>query len=566
MPMAYGYVRWSTDRQEDGDTRKRQLALINGWLARNKTVKLDVSLGAKGLFVDEGMTGFVEGGARNLDNYQLGAFIKLAESGRVESGSMLLIENTDRLSRESSVFALHLITRLLVAGVVVVTLAPEKEFRSNADLGALLPVLVGADRAHDESKTKKHRAVKAWKTKREAVAEGTALLSTRVPAWCRVVGASRKNNRLVGGKIEAVPAKVEVVRRLFRLALEGHGCRAISLRLNTEKVPTLTGRGDWGQARVYQILRSRAVLGEYQPHLGVQGSKKKGKPQTRTATGDAIEGYYPVIIDRETFDKVAVALDKRACYRGRRTAHVNLFSGMLRDARTGERFSYYHAKVQPPTIVPNSDSAGLGHFNADVLEEAVLAEMAEVKATDVFEERDIDGEVAKLSARLAEKRDERDDWRRQLKENPKLLRTVGDLLTGLEDEVEELTRQLTDSQRKAASPLSEAWGEFVSVAALLKKDNSPETRLRVQTLLRNLVEGMTLLIVGNGRKKRKRVAVVEVRFVGGASRLYEIIHIHAGPHNKASWHSTPSKRHEPGHTRDLTKDWRDIERWILQTW
>lgn len=569
MNQVYGYVRWSSDRQEDGDTRRRQMSLIEGWLSRHKNCKLDTSLGAKGLFIDEGMTGFADGGSRNLDNYQLGALIKLAESGRIERGSFLLVENTDRISRESSVFALNLITRLLCAGIVVVTLAPEKEFRSDADLAALLPVLVGADRAHDESKTKKHRASKAWSAKREAVAEGTQILSTRVPAWCRVVGASRKNNRLVGGKIEPVREHVAVVKRLFQLAKNGDGCRVIANKLNGEGVPTFTGKSRWGQARIFQILKSRAVLGEYQPHVGVQGSKKKGRSQTRTASGEAVKDYYPRVIDDKTFADVNESLIQRASFRGRRTSHVNLFAGLLVDARTGEHLTYSHHTTGASTICGNSDSRGIGAFNSKVFETGILEELRELPAEDVFKERDTTGEIARLSASLTEKRDERDEVKQSVAEKPKLLRSVGDQLIKLEDEVEELTTALKDAQRRAASPLSEVWGEFQSVASLLATDNSSETRQRVQTLIRGLISRVVVLIIGKGRVKRKRVAYVQVDFKGGAARIYEIAHIHKGPHHtKESWSGgAGSYRHEPGqHERDLRKDWPDIERWILDQW
>src|SRR5690242_19399033 len=124
METAYSYIRWSDVRQSDGDSHKRQVTLREGWLAAHPTVQLDTSL----KLVDKGVGAFR--GLHRSDKNCLGQFVKQVEAGRVKSGSFLLVENLDRLSREEVHDALELLLKLVRLGVVVVQLSPEiGEFR-----------------------------------------------------------------------------------------------------------------------------------------------------------------------------------------------------------------------------------------------------------------------------------------------------------------------------------------------------------------------------------------------------------------------------------------------------
>ena len=63
-----------------------------------------------------------------------------------------------------------------------------------------------------------------------------------------------------------IPEKVEVVKRIVKLSIEGTGDAAIAKILNREKVATLTGKGTWhGSSINSNILRNRVLIGEFQP-------------------------------------------------------------------------------------------------------------------------------------------------------------------------------------------------------------------------------------------------------------------------------------------------------------
>lgn len=531
MPLAYGYVRWSSDIQETGDSLARQTAAILDWIKRHKaTVQLDTSLGERGFFVDRGMSGFQLTGEnrKNLDDYQLGEFMRLAERGRIQPGSILIVESADRISRESAVVAINLFTRLLMLGVVVVTLTPEMEYKTDADIGKLITVGVTIDRAHDESRMKHKRGTNAWVSKRAAAKSQP--MTSLLPGWCRLVGARKVGTRLVGGEIKPDAAKVATVRRLFSLARSGIGCPMIARKLNGEGVPNV-GRGRaWTQSAVHNILTSRAVLGEYIPHTGRMGNRKKGKTHTRKPTGEIIEGYYPPIIDRDEFYGAQAALQQRSSYKGRNGNHTNLFTGLLFDAldSNGGKFSYRHSTTHPPTLIPvavkdgSSDRAWTS-FNAGIFDDAILSQLAELKAADILPDSDHGGKVARLSALYAEKESELREFRDEINTDPKLLKTLRATLIRLETEREKLAEELADAQREAASPLAEALGQVQGVTELVK-DGPEEMRLRCRAALRRLIEGVYCVFTGT---KIVRFAAVRIQFRGSDRHRDYLIVYHA---------------------------------------
>jgi DNA invertase Pin-like site-specific DNA recombinase len=258
------------------------------------------------------MTGFSLTGERrdNLDDYALGEFIRHCESGRVKPGSVLVVESADRISRESAVVAINLFTRLLMLGVVVVTLTPEMEYRTDADIGKLITVGVTIDRAHDESRMKHARGKNAWVGKRAGAAAQP--LTSLVPGWCRLVGARKVGNRLVGGEVRAEPSRAATVRRLFRMARDGMSCATIARTLNAERTPVVGRASRWATSGVYNILTNPAVMGEFRPHTGRPGNRRKGRPETRKPTGEVVPDYYPTVIDREEFHATQAALQQRS--------------------------------------------------------------------------------------------------------------------------------------------------------------------------------------------------------------------------------------------------------------
>lgn len=146
IDLAFSYIRWSSDPQEDGDTQRRQTALRDGWLKKHPNVRLDTSL----VLIDRGVSGFT-GENRTNHNRALSQFLSLVGTPRVPIGSYLIVENLDRLTRESPLESIPLVLNLIKAGIRVVQLAPfEMVYDLNMDQGQLMFMLSELARGHGE--------------------------------------------------------------------------------------------------------------------------------------------------------------------------------------------------------------------------------------------------------------------------------------------------------------------------------------------------------------------------------------------------------------------------------
>ena len=500
MSLAFSYLRFSSPEQAKGDSIRRQTEATDDWCRRNG-VTLDTSLTLR----DEGVSAFRGKNRENPDVHGLAAFLSAVKSGRVPAGSVLVLENLDRLTRESIVPAVNLFTGLLMAGIKVVQLRPsEQTFTSGADMTSVMLALVELSRGHSESAMKSQRIGAAWANKRKHA--GEKVLTRRLPAWVDCVD----------GKLVLNPTKAAAVRRVYAMARDGMGATGIAKTLNADRVPVI-GRAEyksravlWSESVVLNILHSRAVIGEYQPHVG-RGSERK-------PTGEPLAGYYPRVMKDDEWHATQATIKGRARVgRGRRGKHVNLFAGLLRDARDGGGSMYYSRQnARSALIVPVGAKYGRGSawssFPAGAFDETILSRLAEVTAADVGGGDDTGRQVEALAGRVAELDDLVRQWSAKM-DDPNTVDIVAAKLGELNGKRKALAEELAEAQREAASPLSESWGEFRSLADMMKADPSDELRVKVRAALRRSVESVHCLFTGTNRV---RVAAVQVWFRGEA--------------------------------------------------
>src|SRR5437763_468887 len=123
---AYSYIRFSTTEQARGDSRRRQVELAiayckrRGWKWSTQT------------YEDPGVSAFR---GKNALVGNLGEFLKAVTAGAVRPGSVLIVESLDRISRQGIDEGYDLIKKLLKAGIILVTLTPEREFDVSATRG-----------------------------------------------------------------------------------------------------------------------------------------------------------------------------------------------------------------------------------------------------------------------------------------------------------------------------------------------------------------------------------------------------------------------------------------------
>jgi DNA invertase Pin-like site-specific DNA recombinase len=554
-PTAYSYIRFSYIEQGKGDSVRRQLELRDAWLAKTGAV-LDTSLSLR----DEGVSAFTGAHRSNPDRHALAAFLDLVKRGRIPRGSYLIVESLDRLSREHIRPALTLLLNLIDAGIRVVQLLPvEAVYDESVEPMALMMAIMELSRGHSESQMKSVRVGKAWQDKREAAVNSKAPMTRRLPAWLRVEGASTDGGRVRGGRIVVIEHKAEIVRRIFRLAAEGHGTRLITKRLNREEVPPI-GQGlvgprssdCWVETYVAKLLKCRSVLGEYQPH-----TRQRGK---RRPEGPPIPDYYPRIISDEEWHAACAARALRTGKGGRPSPQVNLFSALLHDGLNGGRIikinkGHVEQKGGGWMLVSYRAKNGVKGtkyvgYRLEVFETAVLSLLREVNPQDILpgngaaervlvltgKHAEAEGQVAKIKAKLIAGGDCDD---------------LADVLRAWVDKRDAAAAELAEAQRQVATPLSGAWGEYRSLVDILDAAPDPQdTRMRLRAVLRRMIEGIWCFFTAKGSV---RFAAVQIHFAGGQRREYLIGHQTASRHcRERRWAGSLADAVEPG-TLDLRK-------------
>ena len=86
--IAYSYVRFSSKRQEQGDSLRRQSEMAEEYALKN-----NLKLSSKN-FQDLGISAFKEGKRPSLVD-----MLSAIDEGQITSGSTIIIEALDRLSR-----------------------------------------------------------------------------------------------------------------------------------------------------------------------------------------------------------------------------------------------------------------------------------------------------------------------------------------------------------------------------------------------------------------------------------------------------------------------------------
>lgn len=286
---AYSYLRFSTPEQAAGDSFRRQSTMAATYAAQHGLI-LDDSL----TFHDLGVSAFR---GFNAEVGRLAEFKEAVQSGRVEQGSYLLVESLDRLSRMTPRKALRVLEDVIDLGVKVVTLTDGRVFTAESvatDPVSLIMAILTFMRSNEESETKSRRLKQAWEGKREKAVETGLKLTSITPAWLKL--NSDRDGFIVDEE------RAELVRWMFSQIVAGVGLVGIAKDLNLRGVP-VWGRGSqWHRSYIQKIRDSRAVIGTFVPHKTSHASGVKGREPL-----DAIEGYFPAVVDKNIFDQVTAA-------------------------------------------------------------------------------------------------------------------------------------------------------------------------------------------------------------------------------------------------------------------
>ncbi len=492
---AYSYVRFSTPEQSKGDSLRRQTEQAELY-AEEKGLELDLSS-----YRDLGISAYHGEHARAGE---LGRFLTATKEGVIESGSFLLVENLDRISRQDPLAALYTLSEICRQGITVVTLTDRQEYTEEGlrdpNKTTLLMSILQFSRAHSESQRKGQLLREAWVKKRRQGAEGKPM-TAQCPAWLRV------NNE--AEEFEPIPERVKVVRRIFREALKGVGPRTIATNLNSDGVPVF-GRGKmWYRSYVVKILGNPAVVGTFTPHVMQREEDQDGRVRQKRKPLDPIKGYFPKIVRPKDFKAVqTLRSGSRNPRRGRHAGKKlrNIFGGLAKCGRCKET-AHRVNKGKPPKgaayLVCSHARHGVGcqyeTVRYEVLEGAFLREIGpllnEIPAGD--KDQEVDAAIRGTEAALERTREEIANLLNAAK-GGSTASIVAELehLESSEEELQEelhalLERKAAVMPRMVQRRADELWG------LLANEDGSPWDpeeldRARINAGLRQLFDSVTV--------------------------------------------------------------------------
>lgn len=364
----YPYRRYSAGKQGVGDSMRRQgdwakqVCAEQGWFY-DDTYALD----------DKGRSGFHQ---KNLAGTAgLARFLDLIKTGRIARGSVLIVENIDRLSRADVDTAHDLFRSIIRAGIWICTKTPFRVYKGDKEasfMDLLEPIWIMYC-AYMESLKKSDRVASAWEANRNEARAQRLPHQARPPWWLERMATGYRIRTEQG----------QVMREIVREASQGAGIGTLCRTLTERGIPAPGYSGRWTDNGLRCVLRGRQLVGEYQPHQLIEGK--------RVPCGEPIRGFYPALLSEDEWLLLQAAIDNRRDRSGRPAGEgrINLFTGLIRDAVTRRPLALktHGKKVRRQRYQFLKVTGALGGKARMVYqdaEEAVLGTVAQLRTQDVL--------------------------------------------------------------------------------------------------------------------------------------------------------------------------------------
>lgn len=285
----YSYMRFSTPEQSNGHSLQRQADYAEEYVRKNGLV-LDESLTMK----DEGLSAYHQ---KHITKGALGVFYRAVEDGMVDRGSVLIVENIDRLSRANPRSAMPQFLNIINSGITVVIAKDGKEYSQESideNPYQLFESLSEMMRANQESEYKSIRVkasivsqIKVWLEN----GHGKIIRNGRDPYWVKP-----KEDK---SGFDIIPEYVDVIKMIVDKFTHGWGYVKITRYLN-ENITHFTGN-TWYMSYLINMLRSPTLIGER--FFNVNNTKY------------IIPNYYPAILSEQEYFELQKNVNDRATTR-----------------------------------------------------------------------------------------------------------------------------------------------------------------------------------------------------------------------------------------------------------
>ena len=468
---AYSYIRWSSVKQTQGDSLRRQSEMAVEY-AKKHNLELDTST-----YQDHGISAFT---GKNLVEGALGAFLKAVDEKRIKTPCYLLVEALDRITRAEIDVALELFLSIIRRGITIVVVRDEKQFSSETvkqDKGISLIIAIATlVQGYEDSKKRGDRVAQAWAAKRIKQTQGV-IASAKGPAWLTL--SEDKTKWIVNAD------KAAIVRRIFEMAIAGHGAHKIAVTLNLEGVKPLGRAEEWTHGNMQALLKQEAVFGRFRQTFGDQL---------------IIDDYYPVIVSKTDFDAAQAGRISRQGTGGHNQGVSNLFSSISYCAYCGSRtkFSKSGPKDKKTAYLRCLSSITRGRCRASgmpyaPLEKAVLDRLINWQMKDL-NPHELNDTYENLKLQFEEqivaKQEELEKLLKLAMAAPNVV-VIADRMAQAQEELDKLQADLV-AMKEAPVTEKEMRNNKKLFSRLLAGDDS-ELRLQVQVAIRRQIEKIEIL-------------------------------------------------------------------------
>jgi DNA invertase Pin-like site-specific DNA recombinase len=314
MPVAYSYIRFSSAQQQHGASLVRQQEMVGKWLVANPTyTRSELS------FQDLGRSGW---SGAHLDN-AFGRLLAAVEKGVIKAGDVVLIEAIDRAGRLEPMEMLPLLSKIVNAGVNIVSLDDGITYnRESVNSNHLFLLVAKVQQAYTYSDNLSRRVKDAYERKRVNAAKGE-FTERRTPLWLENTGT----------EVRLVKDLQPFIVQIFQDYAAGIGERRILARVRGQH-PLLE---TLNPTTIKKWLRNPTAIGRWQP-WPVDGVEQA-----------PIDDVYPAVISKELWYRVQKQLASGAKIKG--ASKIYLLSGLVTCGRCGKNFGVIDTKVSAPAMV-----------------------------------------------------------------------------------------------------------------------------------------------------------------------------------------------------------------------
>ena len=131
-------------------------------------------------------------------------------------------------------------------------------------------------------------------------------------------------------KPEIVETEAKIVRRIYEMALDGYGFRRIAHTLIGEGVPSPSGAPRWWNSTIGKVLRDETYLGTWWYGKARYEALELGQRVEKQAPETWICVDFPVLVDREMWERVQELKRERKRTSKRNTRHFYLLQNLVR--------------------------------------------------------------------------------------------------------------------------------------------------------------------------------------------------------------------------------------------